>query len=123
MPSLGVKPSANRPAGRPQTLRQHPHHFQGKMRCLADHEQELAFTNRDKLHIRDRNGGRTARLVVDQRHFAENIVGRKLRQSAIAELDSYLSAPDHEELVGLITLAKDDAPGLDELGFDIVAGK
>jgi 3-deoxy-D-arabino-heptulosonate 7-phosphate (DAHP) synthase class II len=90
---------------------------------LAHQKQELLFGDGHQLHIGDRDRGGAARLIVDQRHLTENIVGVKVGQRAVAELDANIAALDHEQLVGVLALAKDDAAGFDESRLDIVAGE
>lgn len=94
-----------------------------EIRRLADQGQKLLFRDGDELDIGGRERRGAARLIVDQCRLAKNVVVGKLGPCAIAELDPDLTALDHEQLVGFVALAEDNAAGLDEFGFDVVAGQ
>ena len=87
---------------------------------MTNEKQKLLFGNRDQLDIRYGNGGCAPRLIVDQRHLAENTVRWQLADGPVADLDAYLALPDDEELVGVVSLPEDDAASLEELCINVV---
>src|ERR1700747_2337697 len=106
--------SAERLVRRPQPLGQHAHDLEGEIRGLADQKQKLLFGHRPQLDAGDRRRGRAARLIIDQRHLAEDAVRSKFGDRPVADLDSNLTALDHEKVARLVALPKDDASGLEE---------
>lgn len=60
------------------------------MRGFAHEKKKLPFRDGHELDIGDRHGGRAPWLAVDQRHFTEDIVGRKIGHRLVADLDAHV---------------------------------
>src|SRR5882724_9484487 len=88
---------------------------------LTDQKQELLFGHRDQFDVGHRNRGRAARLIVDQRHLAENTVRPELRNGPVADLDSNLAALNDKKFARLVAFLKNNAAGLERLRINIVA--
>ena len=107
----------------PQSLREGPHDLEGEIRGLAHKKKELLFRDGHELDVGDRHGSRAPWLAVDQRHFAEDIVGREIGHRPVADLDADVTALDDEKLVGLLAFAEDDAARSYPARLDVVASQ
>ena len=125
LPRIYAKIEANseRFAGRPEPSCQDAHHLEREKRRLADQKQKLLFRDRDQLDIGLRHRGRAARRVVDQRHLAEDLIGRQFGQFAIARQDGDRAALDDIELVSLIALFENNLTRLERVGLNSIAGQ
>jgi hypothetical protein len=65
---------------------------------MLDEEQELLFLDRRRRDVGQGNDGGAARIVVDQRHLAEDAVLAKGLEETIAAPDLHLAAHDDKEL-------------------------
>jgi hypothetical protein len=123
---LGVKPipgSFQSPVRLAQPRGEHAHDLQGEVRRLADQKQELLLGHRDQFHVAEGNRRGATRLVVDQRHLAEDRVGPKLGDGPVADLDPDLATLDDEQLERVVALTEDGVAGLERRGCDAVAGQ
>src|SRR5215467_10257564 len=60
--------------GSPESLGEQLHQLQGEMRILPDQEVELRLVDLDQLGLREGDGARGPRRVIEEGHLAEDLL-------------------------------------------------
>jgi hypothetical protein len=79
----------------------------------------LPLFDRRHGHVSQGHNGGAAWAVVDQRHFAENVIRAESFQATVPASDLDLSTLDNKELVALFALPEDRVSGTESSGLDL----